>query len=92
MIENLSLQQPIDSEDLKQINLRLNGFSIGEIKQLLRDAFISYEHKINKDNLQTVLKKYRPADIKELIVEVPEVYWSDIGGYEDVKQNIRKVT
>ena len=59
---------------------------------MLRDAFISYEQKINKDNLHTVLKKYKPADIKELIVEVPEVYWSDIGGYEDVKHNIRKVT
>jgi len=28
-----------------------------------------------------MLKKYRPAEIKELIVEVPEVYWNQIGGY-----------
>lgn len=38
-----------------------------------------------------MLKKYRPAEIKELIVEVPEVYWKEIGGYESVKKEIRKV-
>ena len=48
MIDNLKLKESIDIEDLKQINLRLNGFSIGEIKQFLRDAFVSHETSIKK--------------------------------------------
>lgn len=40
---------------------------------------------MNKDVLLDILKQYRPSEIKELIVEVPEVYWSGIGGYESVK-------
>ena len=39
MMSNLSPRH-ITEEDLKQFNLRLNGYSIGEIKQILRDAYI----------------------------------------------------
>ena len=39
-----------------------------------------------------MLKNYRPSEIKDLIVEVPEVHWAEIGGYEEVKHEIRKVT
>lgn len=38
-----------------------------------------------------MLRRYRPSEIKELIVEVPEVYWGQIGGYESVKKEIKKV-
>ena len=71
----------ISEDDVRQFNLRLNGFSIGEIKQILRDAYIKNKQRINKDALFEALKNYRPSQIKELIVEVPEVYWSGIGGY-----------
>jgi transitional endoplasmic reticulum ATPase len=42
--------------------------------------------------LEETLKNYRPAEIKELIIDVPEVHWGDIGGYEHVKKEIKKVT
>ena len=38
-----------------------------------------------------MLKKYRPSEIKELIVKVPQVFWSQIGGYESVKKEVKKV-
>ena len=85
MFNDLNLTNKLSEDDLKQFNLRLNGFSLGEIKQILRDAYIMKEDSIDKEILLDILKRYRPSEIKELIVEVPEVYWAGIGGYEGVK-------
>ena len=85
MLSNMNIDK-ISEEDIKQFNLRLNGYSIGEIKQILRDAFILKGEEIQKEDLFGILKKYRPSEMKELIVEVPEIYWAGIGGYEDVKK------
>jgi AAA family ATPase len=63
----------------------MNGFSIGEIKQIIREAYSKNNNKISKESIEVILKNYKPSEIKELIVEVPEVYWKDIGGYEHVK-------
>lgn len=81
MFNDLNLTHKLSEDELKQFNLRLNGFSLGEIKQILRDAYIMKGDSIDRDILLDILKKYRPSEIKELIVEVPEVYWTGIGGY-----------
>jgi AAA family ATPase len=31
----------------------------------------------------------RPLSIQDLLVEVPKVYWSEIGGNEDIKKQVR---
>lgn len=49
---------------MKQFNLRLNGFSIGEIKHILRDAYLIHGYNFNKDTILDILKKYRPSEIK----------------------------
>ena len=39
MFKRLGLLSGYDIEGIKRINLRLNGFSVGEIKQILREAY-----------------------------------------------------
>ena len=39
MANRLQLHYKVNIESLKRINLRLNGFSVGEIKQILREAY-----------------------------------------------------
>ena len=34
------------------------------------------------------VKKIRPSALKELLVEIPTTHWSDIGGYQSVKQQL----
>lgn len=51
MFDDLKLVEGISIDDIKQFNLRLNGFGIGEIKQILRDAYITKGNRINKDIL-----------------------------------------
>ena len=86
MVQRLHLKEEITVDHLKKLNLRLNGFSVGEIKQILRETYGVYGLDLCYTHLDEMLKKYRPSEIKELIVEVPEVYWSQIGGYEGAKR------
>jgi len=30
-----------------------------------------------------------PASLKDIITEIPKVFWTDIGGYDDVKTQLR---
>ncbi|MEM0348277.1 MAG: CDC48 family AAA ATPase [Zestosphaera sp.] len=45
---------------------------------------------VNMNDLINALKAVHPSGLRELYVEVPEVRWSDIGGLEDVKQELRE--
>lgn len=81
----------MDEADVREINLRLNGFSTGEIKQIIREAYLMDNKELKKGNILLALKNSRPAGIKEILSEVPETKWSDIGGYEEVKLEIKKV-
>ncbi len=44
--------------------------------------------QITMDDFKESLKVVRPSAMREVLVEVPNVKWSDIGGLEDVKQEL----
>ncbi|MEM1922100.1 MAG: CDC48 family AAA ATPase, partial [Desulfurococcaceae archaeon] len=48
------------------------------------------ELKVSMRDFLEALKSVQPSLIREVFVEVPEVHWSDIGGLEDVKQELRE--
>jgi len=45
---------------------------------------------VTKNDFIEALKLVHPTLLREVFVEVPEVRWSDIGGLEDVKQELRE--
>jgi transitional endoplasmic reticulum ATPase len=45
---------------------------------------------VTRDDFMEALKKVEPSAMREVLVEVPEVRWDDIGGLEDVKQELRE--
>ena len=47
--------------------------------------------KITMRDFLEALKYVQPTVLREVIIEVPEVRWDDIGGYEQVKQELREV-
>lgn len=61
LIDRLDLEHPMSLEGLKKINLRLNGFSVGEIKQILREAYSHFGQELTEHKFEDMLKKYRPA-------------------------------
>ncbi len=45
---------------------------------------------ITMDDFMKAFKEVSPSGLREVLVEVPEVRWEDIGGLEDVKQQLRE--
>ncbi len=48
------------------------------------------ELKVTMKDFLEAMKFIQPSLMREIYVEVPEVRWSDIGGLEDVKQQLRE--
>jgi len=48
------------------------------------------ELKVKMADFLEAMKYVQPTLIREIYVEVPEVRWSDIGGLDDVKQQLRE--
>jgi transitional endoplasmic reticulum ATPase len=46
--------------------------------------------EVTMDNFFEALKEIEPSAIREVFVEVPDVKWSDVGGLEDVKQELKE--
>jgi len=46
--------------------------------------------KITKKDFARALGIVRPSALREVLVEIPDVKWTDIGGLEDVKQELKE--
>ncbi|CAM9576136.1 unnamed protein product [Chrysoparadoxa australica] len=45
---------------------------------------------VSSDNFKYALQHCNPSALRETLVEVPNVSWSDVGGLEDVKRELRE--
>ncbi|HDI75013.1 MAG TPA: AAA family ATPase [Thermoprotei archaeon] len=48
------------------------------------------EIKVTRKDFLEAMKDIQPSALREVYVEVPEVHWDDIGGLDDVKQQLRE--
>jgi transitional endoplasmic reticulum ATPase len=46
--------------------------------------------RVSMEDFLAAMKSIQPSLMREVIVEIPEVRWSDIGGLDDVKQELRE--
>ena len=46
--------------------------------------------QISATDLNAALLEVRPSAMREVLIEVPKVHWSDIGGQEDIKQKLKE--
>ena len=46
--------------------------------------------KVTREDFMAALREIQPSAMREVYVEVPEVHWDDIGGLEEVKQELRE--
>ena len=47
--------------------------------------------KVTKKDFQNALKIVEPSAMREVMIEVPNVKWTDIGGLEEVKESLKEV-
>ncbi len=70
------------------------------LRQLLPEIKLKEDEPISKELLEKLrissndfmvaLKTVRPSAMREVLVEVPQIKWNDIGGLEEVKQELRE--
>jgi transitional endoplasmic reticulum ATPase len=53
-------------------------------------ACILENMRVIMDDFASALAEVEPSGMREVIVEIPRVTWSDVGGLDDVKQEIRE--
>lgn len=46
--------------------------------------------QVRMENFMEALKEVEPSAIREVFVEVPDVTWEDVGGLEDIKEQLKE--
>lgn len=46
--------------------------------------------EVTMDNFRDAMKEVEPSAIREFFVEVPDVKWSDVGGLENIKEELKE--
>ncbi|RLF87334.1 AAA family ATPase, partial [Thermococci archaeon] len=75
--------------------------AMAALRRLIREGKIDFEAetiprevldelKVTRKDFYEALKMVEPSALREVLIEVPNVHWDDIGGLEDVKQELRE--
>ncbi|MFQ5647827.1 MAG: AAA family ATPase [Candidatus Aenigmatarchaeota archaeon] len=67
----------------------LPGISWKKIKELPPETLEKL--KVTKQDFKNALKMVEPSAMREVLIEIPNVKWSDIGGLEEVKGLLKEV-
>jgi transitional endoplasmic reticulum ATPase len=59
-----------------------------EMADIPYEALLKLE--VTMDNFLEAMKEVEPSAIREVFVEVPDVKWSDVGGLEHIKQELKE--
>ncbi|MEM2910269.1 MAG: CDC48 family AAA ATPase [Nitrososphaerota archaeon] len=46
--------------------------------------------KVNRDDFANAMKVVQPSALREVILEIPNVRWDDVGGLEGIKQELKE--
>ncbi|KAF4661536.1 AAA ATPase cdc48 [Perkinsus olseni] len=55
------------------------------------DAAILDSMAVTQEHFMTAMQSCNPSSLRETVVEVPNVKWSDIGGLEDTKRDLQEM-
>lgn len=92
----------LSEEFLQEISSKTHGFVGADLDALCRDAVMFAIQKALQTNApadQTFLQEedvrhafveIRPSAMREIFLETPKVYWSDIGGQQHVKHKLKE--
>jgi transitional endoplasmic reticulum ATPase len=47
--------------------------------------------KVNKKDFENALKMVEPSAMREILIEIPNVKWNDVGGLENVKESLKEI-
>ena len=86
------MKSTVSEDDLTRLARDTHGFVGADLESLLSQARLEAgnEEVISMEHILKVRTKVKPSAMREVLVEVPEVTWADIGGLEELKLKLRQ--
>ncbi|CAF1274067.1 unnamed protein product [Adineta ricciae] len=92
-----SMTNNLNDEELRLIAERTHGFSGSDLENLCRKAnhyarkSQELDRNLTMKHFESALAVIRPSSMREVILEVPKVKWSDIGGQHELKKRLEEM-
>ena len=86
------VENTVSEEDLTRLARDTHGFVGADLESLVGQARLEAgsEEALTMNHLLKVRTRVKPSAMREVLVEVPEVTWADIGGLEGLKLKLRQ--
>lgn len=90
------LDHNLSQDDLKNLADSCHGYVGADLSSLVSKALLrNYrtskgEKKVSYEEFEWALSKVRPSAMKEIMIEIPNVKWEDIGGQDDLKLKLKQ--
>ncbi|KAF8984478.1 Spermatoproteinsis associated protein 5 [Entomortierella lignicola] len=82
-----------ESQIAKDLQLRFEALTVSEpsINDSSLDQKERYDElKVSAEDLKAAMTEVKPSAMREIMIEVPKVLWSDIGGQAEIKQKLKE--
>ena len=91
----------VSNDEIYEISTKTHGYVGSDLLSLVRESIMNSidryitqgESKmgLKKEDFEIAMKEIRPSAMKEIMLEMPEVKWSDIGGQEELKVKLHEM-
>lgn len=93
----------LSEADIRNVSSKTHGYVGADLVALCREAVMKAinrglkngisqtEIKLKLDDMLVSLPEIRPSAMREIFLEMPKVYWSDIGGQAELKRKLTEV-
>lgn len=89
----------LSQDDIRNISLKTHGYVGADLVALCRESVMrTITRGISEESIDTVkvsvadvehaMTEIRPSAMREIFLEMPKVYWSDIGGQDELKRKM----
>ncbi len=89
----------LSEEEIDSLSEKSHGFVPGDLTKLFKDTYLNTILNINQDknekiinfnSLSETLSNLKPINLSEILLDIPKVLWTDIGGNKNIIHQIRQ--
>ncbi|KAI8097370.1 P-loop containing nucleoside triphosphate hydrolase protein [Halteromyces radiatus] len=98
-----SIPNSLSNKELETIANQSHGYVGADLAAVCREAGLkcikrcihlgiqdSSKLVVNMDDMKEAISEIRPSAMREILLEVPKVYWNDVGGQDNIKQRLKE--
>ncbi|CRL00704.1 CLUMA_CG013961, isoform A [Clunio marinus] len=93
----LKHQQNLTKDEVKEIAKHTHGFVGADLENLISKSMKvvkingSFKETFSFSDIMNNLSSVKPSAMRELLIEKPDIKWSDIGGMKDLKLKLKQI-